>query len=262
MTQPVFDCPSFNALTQAGLCVLQNLPSVVASHALNPGPGDHILDACAAPGGKTTHLATLINAKDGGRVFALDKSQNKINQIRDNCKRLGIKNVSCFVQDASKCFDVQARAGTLEPPFPAERFDKILLDAPCSGLGQRPQFVNHIGSKELASFPKLQKKIFATVVKLLKPGGSLVYSTCTFNDAENEGIVLWALKSFPELTLVPSDPSLGRPGIKIDGMTTDSAEKMQRFLWHDEKTEERSCDNDTIGFFIAKFEKRNESGIH
>ena len=257
MIQPVFDCPSFNGMTTEGVCMLQNLPSVLASHVLNPNPGDHVLDACAAPGGKTTHLATLVG--ESGHIFALDKSQNKIGQIRGNCERLGVTNVSGFVQDAAKCLDEQAKdkQRTMQPPFPPERFDKILLDAPCSGLGQRPQFLNNIRIKELASFPRLQKKIFSTVVRLLKTGGSLVYSTCTFSIPENEEIVVWALRSFPELSLVGSEPRIGQSGIRVEGMTVEMAANVQRFfLANGRKGVPETCDNDSIGFFIAKFVKQ------
>lgn len=256
MIDSLFDCPSFNHLVQRGIGMLQNLPSVLASHVLDPSPGDCVLDACAAPGGKSTHLATLVGPK--GLVFALDKSQNKIEQIIANCLRLGLGNVRCFVQDASTCLldEKNDLKTTQKPPFPLETFDKILLDAPCSGLGQRPQFINNIGNKELASFPKLQKKIFSTMVKLLKPGGTLVYSTCTFSIEENEEIVLWAISSFQELTLIDSEPRIGQSGIQIEGMTETMAKKVQRFFVSPRDENIKNCDNDTIGFFIAKFCKR------
>merc|ERR1712106_658745 len=85
------------------------------------------------------------------------------------------------------------------PPYLPGHFDHILVDAPCSGLGQRPQFYNKMKLKELQSFPKIQKKLFSSAVELLKPGGVLLYSTCTNNHHENEGIVEWATNTFPSL---------------------------------------------------------------
>ena len=79
---------------------------------------------------------------------------------------------------------------------PVGHFDKILLDAPCSALGQRPQLTNNMKLKELLSFPKLQKKLFDVAVKLLKPGGHLVYSTCSITRGENEDMVDWACEKF------------------------------------------------------------------
>ena len=82
------------------------------------------------------------------------------------------------------------------PQCPVGHFDKILLDAPCSALGQRPQLTNNMKLKELLSFPKLQKKLFDVAVKLLKPGGHLVYSTCSITRGENEDMVDWACEKF------------------------------------------------------------------
>ena len=86
--------------------------------------------------------------------------------------------------------------GSKSPVFNERMFDRILLDAPCSAVGQRPQFNISMKPKELASFPKLQKKLFDVAYKLLKPGGVLMYSTCTFTIEENEGLVQWAMDKY------------------------------------------------------------------
>ena len=87
------------------------------------------------------------------------------------------------------------------PPYPPSSFDKILLDAPCSALGQRPCLGNPITEKQLSSIPPVQRKLLSTAVKLLKPGGTLVYSTCTFVSEENEEQIAWLLNHFPEMCL-------------------------------------------------------------
>ena len=119
----------------------------------DPLPGERVLDMCAAPGGKTTHIAARM--KNAGVVIAFDKSENKIAAINRNCIQLGITNVTTFVMDGTKSVMETLDTGSpvssqMCPPYPEESFDRILLDAPCSGLGQRPQFYNKIKIKELS----------------------------------------------------------------------------------------------------------------
>ena len=188
-----------------------------------------MLDMCAAPGGKTTHIAARM--KNAGFVTAFDKSENKIAAINRNCIQLGITNVTTFVMDGTKSVMETLDTGSpvssqMCPPYPEESFDRILLDAPCSGLGQRPQFYNKIKIKELRSFPKIQRKLFSAAVRLLRRGGVMVYSTCTNNREENEAIVTWAGEEFSCLEL-----------------------KMTKHFGHP------ASDTDTITFFMAKFTK-------
>ena len=182
---------------------------------------------CAAPGGKTTHIAQKM--RNTGLVVACDKSKNKVQSIETNCSRLGATNVRCFAMDATKCLSTEECDVTSPPfpPFPRENFDRVLLDAPCSGLGQRPQFYNKMKLKELESFPKIQRKLFSTAVDLLARGGVLVYSTCTNNVEENEELVSWALDTFQDMEEVERK-TFGRPNSEID----------------------------TISFFISKFIKK------
>merc|ERR1719186_511816 len=198
MVDRVFDCPSLDERMFGGEVILQNLPSVVAVRELDPRPGEKVLDMCAAPGGKTMHIATRMG--DKGDVVAFDKSKNKVRQIEENCERQGLSIVRAFVQDGTKSVDESGVDGKSDcPPFKPEYFDRILLDAPCSALGQRPQFRNKMKPKELTSFPKIQKRLFRSSVSLLRKGGVLVYSTCTTSKAENEEVVTWALDTFPQI---------------------------------------------------------------
>jgi len=263
MVEPLFDCPSIgDILSDAGTGLhkgfLQNLPSILCGHILNPNEGHTVLDMCAAPGGKTAHLATLMNGK--GVVLAIDKSISKVMQIQANAHKLGLSNIKTFVFDSVKAVKInqdELTAGneiSHGPPFSKESFDRILLDAPCSALGQRPQLYNPIRLKELQSFPRLQRKLFISAVELLKVGGRLVYSTCTYNVAENEEIVSWALQKFPCLELVPTwnSANLGQPGHQIDGLTSSDCYAMRRF--GPSQTNDGNCDS--IGFFLCCFQKK------
>ncbi|XP_064410808.1 tRNA (cytosine(72)-C(5))-methyltransferase NSUN6 isoform X2 [Latimeria chalumnae] len=268
MIEPVYLSPSFHNLLP-GYVFLQNLPSAVVSHVLDPKPTEKILDMCAAPGGKTTHIAALMH--DQGEVIAMDKIANKIEKIKQNADTLQLKSIKAFCFDGTKaCTTEKTETEQEGPPFLPETFDRILLDAPCSGMGQRPNMAFLMSLKEATSYPPLQRKLFSTAVKLLKPGGVLVYSTCTVTLAENEEQVAWALKSFPCLMLQPQEPHLGGEGMMGAGLSQVHLRMLQRFdpssvtgedfrfyASSDLSIEDmiQLANKDTIGFFIAKFVK-------
>lgn len=261
MTEPLYQSPSFDGVLP-NLVFLQNLPSVVVGHVLGPRPGERILDMCAAPGGKTSHIASLM--KDQGEVVALDKIRNKIERIRQTAEMLQLQSVKVFCFDGIKA--VSSDTGVLKetegPPFPPESFDRVLLDAPCSGLGQRPSMANTWSLKEIVSYQPLQRKLFQAAVSLLKKGGVLVYSTCTVTLAENEEQVAWALRTFPCLTLQPQEPHIGAEGLPGAGLSPEQLKLLQRFSpelsWEHPQANtsfSNRANADTIGFFIAKFLK-------
>ncbi|KAI3355331.1 hypothetical protein L3Q82_018183, partial [Scortum barcoo] len=198
MVEPLYRSPSFDGVLPS-LVFLQNLPSVVVGHVLGPRPGERILDMCAAPGGKTCHIAALQG--DQGEVVALDRIHNKIDRIRQNAQMLHLHSVKAYCFNSTQAVSSDPAQGAEGPPFPPESFDRVLLDAPCSGLGQRPIMASVWSLKEICSYQPLQRKLFHTAVQLLKKGGVLVYSTCTVTLAENEEQVAWALRTFPCLTL-------------------------------------------------------------
>lgn len=209
----------FASLNNLGL--LQNLPSIICGKVLNPLRNDIVLDMCAAPGNKTTHLAELMN--DQGCIYALDRSAARAKLLQSNINEHGAKSIRCFAFDGTKSVnEATDRVRLLHegPPFSEGTFDRILLDAPCSGLGNRPILVSNLSPEEQSSYPNLQKKLFATGVRLLKKNGILVYSTCTIFASENEGIVSWALDKFAQyIELVPAEPHFGGPGWPNVGLT-------------------------------------------
>ena len=191
MEERLFDCPSLNSTALPPSLMLQNFPSILAVDRLDPKPGERILDMCAAPGGKTCHIAARLNGK--GVVVALDKTKAKIDSIKKNCLRQKVDDVvEAHVMDATKTLkdegncESEKRKVTEDeqsesvnkcesrmpgpPPWHPALFDRVLLDAPCSALGQRPQFYNPMKEKELNSFPKIQRKLFKIAAQHLKPG--------------------------------------------------------------------------------------------
>lgn len=249
MTDVISRIPQLNVNNESlrPHALLQNLPSIVCSLVLNPQPDETILDMCAAPGNKTTHISLLM--KGQGTIIALDKNPGKVIRFKEKCND---KNIKIFCYDATKA--VIEREHTFVhsdgPPFEENYFDRILLDTPCSALGQRPQLYNTITSAQLRSYVPLQRNLLSTAVRLLKPKGTLVYSTCTVTIAENEGIIAWALKQFPKLQLQSVNDQIqtdkyGTRGYIIDGLTNENAKKVCRF----------GLESDSIGFFIACLKK-------
>ncbi|KAK9816959.1 hypothetical protein WJX72_007474 [[Myrmecia] bisecta] len=309
MRDPVFRLPSCNGLLP-GLVMPQNLPSILAAHVLAPKPGATVLDMCAAPGGKTTALAELM--QDRGTLYALDRSHAKVQDIRDLAAELGMTCIRAHKLDATRAVvdhvpagnghmqagsghmqagtkgatpnghsskvaqrqerkrkAMQARGLTIAPPpssvteaqiagFHEATFDYILLDGPCSALGLRPRLIHGQTLKELRGTALYQRNFLDTAIRLLKPGGELVYSTCTINPGENERNVRHVLDKYPCMSLVPQALTLSGPGLTggithADGeqeqwLTPDEARLVQRF-------DPADAELDTIGFFVAKFVK-------
>eukprot|EP00794_Sanderia_malayensis_P005570 gene5570-6258_t len=263
MTFSLFGLPSFDGLDNE-IYFPQNLPSVLVAHNLEIVEGEMILDMCAAPGGKTTHAAILL--KNSGKVIAIDKSKSKIKRMEKNCLQQNLRNVICYAHDSTElCHNKnECSSGINGPPFPPESFDKIILDPPCSALGQRPQLQCNMTSKELESFPVYQKKLIRQAVQLLKPGGILIYSTCTLTVDENENQVAWVLRNFKELHLSTQAFHVGRqgiPGHELDDANCKLVQRIDPCITNIIKRTPKnfSVNEDTIGFFIAKFRKSTDS---
>ncbi len=174
-----------------GLFTVQDEGSMLVSRLLAPDEGAVVVDACAAPGTKTTHLAQLMNNK--GRVVALDIHEKKLKAIIENCRRLGLTSVNVEKGDAR-----------LWGKRHKNYADFILVDAPCSGLGvlrRRPDARWHKREEDVTELQKLQKEILVGISPALKDGGVLVYSTCTIEPEENEEVIKWFLKENPQFVL-------------------------------------------------------------
>lgn len=169
-------------LYKKGYYTVQDEAAYTAGKVLAPKVGETIIDMCAAPGGKTTHLAELMCNK--GEIFAFDIHEHKIEIIQKNAERLGISIIKAEISDGSVFNEKYA-----------EKADKILCDVPCSGLGiirRKPEI--KWNRNEADDFPLLQKQILLNASRYLKRGGELVYSTCTINKEENEEVTSGFLK--------------------------------------------------------------------
>ncbi len=168
-----------------GLVTIQDESSMLVGRAVNPQKGERILDCCAAPGGKTTHLAELMHNE--GEIVALDIYEHKIKLIEQQLKRLKIANVTAERMDARDA----------DKKFPNQSFDRILVDAPCTGFGvlrRKPEIKWTKSEEDVLKMADLQLQILASVAPLLKRGGTLIYSTCTIEPRENEQVIRSFLK--------------------------------------------------------------------
>ncbi|MBM7586784.1 16S rRNA (cytosine967-C5)-methyltransferase [Bacillus pakistanensis] len=174
---------------EKGSMTIQDESSMLVAHSLKVEGDSKILDACAAPGGKTTHIAELMNGK--GLVHALDLHPHKVKLIKQNAERLKLSNIVTQATDSRK-------AGEL---FEENYFDRILVDAPCSGLGvlrRKPDIKYSKKEEDLNQLQRIQLEILDSVAPLLKKDGLLVYSTCTVDKNENEGTKNKFLEDHPE----------------------------------------------------------------
>ena len=179
-----FVCKSFSAIATSesfkkGFFQVQDESSMLVAHYLDSKEGQFVVDVCAAPGGKTTHIAETMNNK--GTVIATDIYEHKLKLIRDNAQRLGIEIIKTLSQDATVLNDEWF-----------EKADRVLVDAPCSGLGvlrRRPDLRWRKEQKDMKTFPPLQLSILKNAARYLKKGGKLVYSTCTTMTEENSGVI-------------------------------------------------------------------------
>jgi 16S rRNA (cytosine967-C5)-methyltransferase len=161
---------------------------------LDPQPGERILDACAAPGGKSTHLAELMG--DQGLVLALDRGEARLRRVSRNAERLGLQSIAVQHGDATALAQKQ-------PELQAS-FDRILVDAPCSGLGTLARHADarwRIDPAAIDELVALQRQLIDGLLPLLKPQGHLVYATCTVHPRENNQLIEAVLADHPELQL-------------------------------------------------------------
>lgn len=187
-------------LTAEGKVYIQNAASWLPPILLQPKPGEKILDVCAAPGGKTTHVAAIANNQ--ARITANDNSRARLAKLQSVCKKMHA-DIERFT-----LFDARQLSRKLD----GEQFDKILLDAPCSGEGMmqfdRDKDFAMWSVAQIKRLQVLQKHILRQAWELLRPGGTLVYSTCTLAPEENEAVIDYALRAFENVELVPIELDL------------------------------------------------------
>ena len=160
----------------------QALPSMYVARVLDPRPGSVIVDMCAAPGGKTSHIYELVGGK--AKIYAFDHSRKKLERLRRELVRLGHKGVVV----------VRADSRYLDKDFPWLKADYVLLDPPCTALGVRPKLYDRKTRNDITSAVHYQRQFLRAAWNILKPGGVLVYSTCTLTMAENEDNIRYAVE--------------------------------------------------------------------
>jgi len=213
--------------------------SAVPARVLDPQPGERVWDACAAPGSKTTQLAALMD--DTGLLVGTDVNIGRIAALRSNAERLGVTNLAISHEDA--------RNHSLKP-FDDEPYDRALVDVPCSCEGtirKNPDTLDEWSLDHVEGIAGVQTDILARAVEVTRPGGTVVYSTCTFAPEENEAVLDHTIEDQP-CRLAAFDLPLDH----TDGVTEfgdrrfdDSLERAKRIYPHH---------NDTGGFFCAKLE--------
>lgn len=240
-----FPAPERSQFYREGLFQVQDESSMLVAYAVAPRPGDLVLDLCSAPGGKSTHLAEHMG--NVGRVIAFDPHPGKLRLVAGAAARLGLSIVETQVADARTVTGWQA--------------DRVLVDAPCSGLGvirRRPELRWRQSPERIAELVKLQREILANAARLVKPGGILVYSTCTTEPEENEGNLRWFLQNHPSfhadslLPYLPPDAArvlLERVPREEGRARSEEGAMIQ--LWPHR--------HGTDGFFLARL-RRRESG--
>jgi 16S rRNA (cytosine967-C5)-methyltransferase len=216
------------SLIQSGAVLPQSLASMAVAHIVDPQPGERILDMCAAPGGKTSHLSARMQGS--GQIVACELHEHRADSMREMLNRLGAGDIVDV-----RCDD----ARNIGPPDGV--FDRVLLDAPCTGLGvlgRRPDSRWKRTEDDLYELTLLQRELLVNAVDVLRPGGRLVYSTCTLLPEENEQQVEWALS---ELKLEPTTLGDMWQSIRHPHMPNCIQTWPQR--------------DHTDGFFIAAFQK-------
>lgn len=219
-------------LFKKGWLTIQDESSMLVAPAMQLAPDLKVLDACAAPGGKTTHIAQLLTT---GTVTAIDLHAHKVKLIEENAERLLVADrVDTHVMDAR----------TVDQNFPQESFDRVLVDAPCSGLGlmrRKPDIKYTKNPEDFLKLPAIQLDILESCARVLKIEGIMTYSTCTLTRQENQGVVENFLAHHPEFILEE---------VQVEGAQSLVKDKMLQLLPQDFQTD---------GFFISCLKKISET---
>ncbi|MCX8001943.1 MAG: RsmF rRNA methyltransferase first C-terminal domain-containing protein [Anoxybacillus mongoliensis] len=226
----------------AGLYYIQEPSAMFVAEVLSPSPGERVLDLCAAPGGKTTQLAALMNNE--GFLLANEIHPKRVKALSENIERLGITNAVVTNETPEKLSE------TFEGFF-----DKILVDAPCSGEGmfrKDGEAIEFWSLEHVQKCAQTQRHILSCAYQMLNEGGTLVYSTCTFSPEENEQIIDWLLATYNDMELVPIEKEHGiQPGVVNWTNTYNEQIAHTARLWPHHLQGE--------GHFVAKMRKRGEA---
>ena len=220
-----------------GKIYVQEAVSMIPPVVLNPQPGDLVLDMCAAPGSKTTQIGAMMENK--GLIVANDYNGIRLSSLGINLQRSGLTNVVVSLMHGKRFYQFE--------------FDKILVDAPCSGTGTIRKSLKTItiwNPGMIGKIAREQKELAHRAFENLKVGGEMVYSTCSLEPEEDEGVVDYLLKTFPNADIVKVKLlglKLGKPVMEFNGMKYDPRVKHVLRIWPQ--------DNDTEGFFVAKIKK-------
>jgi 16S rRNA (cytosine967-C5)-methyltransferase len=218
----------------AGRFTVQDEASQLVVALLDPQPGERVLDACAAPGGKATAIAERLRAR--GETVALDRHARRLELVQRHGRRLGLSGLRRIERDVTRPLRDLAGGGG---------FDRVLVDVPCSGIGtlrRNPDLRWRLGPEDPRRLAEIQGTVLRNAADVLRPGGVLVYSTCTLLREENEDVVEAFLRASPEFSLAPAAeaPAEARPLVGADGYL--------RCLPHV---------HDTDGFFAARLVRRS-----
>ncbi|MBS0263685.1 MAG: 16S rRNA (cytosine(967)-C(5))-methyltransferase RsmB [Planctomycetes bacterium] len=188
----------------AGWFAVQDESAISAGALLNPQPGERVLDLCAAPGGKTAHLAALM--QNQGQIVATDIEISRLQKVTETCQRLGVSIVETRLLARD------------DATLPGQTFDRILLDVPCSNtgvLGKRPEARWRLSPQDLPELVAIQSRLLRSASDQLLAGGHLVYSTCSIEPEENRAVVETFLKDRPDFSLLENHAH--SPGQPVDG---------------------------------------------
>ncbi|MEH2002655.1 MAG: 16S rRNA (cytosine(967)-C(5))-methyltransferase [Nostoc sp.] len=216
-----------------GWWTVQDSSAQLVGHLLDPKPGEVVIDACAAPGGKTTHIAELM--ADKGKIWACDRTPSRLRKLQENSQRLNLQSIQIYIGDSRHLNQFQNTA------------DRVLLDAPCSGLGTMHRHADarwRQTPESVRELSLLQKQLLTHTSIFVKPGGVLVYATCTLHPAENEEVISAFLAESPDWQIESAS------GVELPDSVHSTPQGWFKVWPHRQ---------DMDGFFMVRLRKTNNS---